>query len=132
MEGLILDIDKETKDPLITVDKNITNRLKDHQKEGVRFMWNSCYENVESLRKPGSGTGCILAHCMGLGKSFQVTALINTLFSHEITKTKHVLIICPLSTVLNWENEFEICALICENKVKIDRYLITYVLLGGV
>ncbi|KAK9746131.1 SNF2-related domain [Popillia japonica] len=125
VEGLILDIDKETKDPLITVDKNITNRLKDHQKEGVRFMWNSCYENVESLRKPGSGTGCILAHCMGLGKSFQVTALINTLFSHEITKTKHVLIICPLSTVLNWENEFEICALICENKVKIDRYLIT-------
>ncbi|GJQ84365.1 hypothetical protein Trydic_g3846, partial [Trypoxylus dichotomus] len=124
-EDLILDVDKETKRPLIVVDRNITNRLKAHQKEGVRFMWTNCYENVNAIKENKPGTGCILAHCMGLGKSLQVVALINTLFSHEITNTNHVLIACPLSTVLNWENEFKICDSITENKTKINRFLIT-------
>lgn len=54
------------------------------------------------------GSGCILAHCMGLGKTYQVITLIHTLFAHPVTNTKRVLVICPLSTVLNWENEFKI------------------------
>ncbi|KRT84479.1 helicase [Oryctes borbonicus] len=124
-EELVLDINKETKEPLIAVDSNITQRLKAHQKEGVRFMWNNCYESVNAIKENKPGTGCILAHCMGLGKSLQVVALINTLFSHEITNTKHVIIICPLSTVLNWENEFKICDNIAANKKKVNRFLIT-------
>lgn len=38
---------------------------------------------------------------------FQVITLVHTLLRHEETKVKTVLIICPLTTVLNWRSEFE-------------------------
>lgn len=93
--------------PKIVVHPKLTSRLYPHQKDGVLFMWQACYESVAQLQNhPGSG--CILAHCMGLGKTFQVITLIHTLFLHKITNTKRVLIVCPLSTVTNWRNEFAI------------------------
>lgn len=105
-KGMILDVD-ENNEPLITVDAALTKRLKTHQQAGVRFMWDSCFESVKRL-KVHDGDGCILAHCMGLGKTFQVVTLLHTLFQHPETNIKKVLIICPLSTVLNWKHEFEI------------------------
>lgn len=71
VEGLVLDLNQTTKQAVITVDPILTARLKKHQIEGVRFMWDICYESVERLKK-SPGTGCILAHCMGLGKTYQV------------------------------------------------------------
>ena len=41
--------------------------LKQHQKDGVRFMWK------KTVRK---GKGCILAHCMGLGKTLAAVAFL--------------------------------------------------------
>lgn len=53
--------------PLISVDKNLVKLLKPHQKQGVQFMWDACYESCDSLCN-STGGGCILAHCMGLGE----------------------------------------------------------------
>ncbi|XP_044264411.1 transcriptional regulator ATRX homolog isoform X1 [Tribolium madens] len=105
-DDFVLDFDVKSGEPLIVVDPKLAKMLKPHQRSGVQFMWEACYESVNIL-KTMPGSGCILAHCMGLGKTLQVITLIHTLFTHPVTKTKHVLVVCPLSTVINWKNEFK-------------------------
>ncbi|XP_070171889.1 transcriptional regulator ATRX isoform X2 [Polyergus mexicanus] len=105
VEKLVLDFDTETKKELVSVHEELVKRLKPHQAQGIKFMWDACFESLERV-KTTSGSGCIIAHCMGLGKTLQVIALTHTLLSHEATGIKTVLIVCPLSTVLNWLNEY--------------------------
>ncbi|XP_018577757.1 transcriptional regulator ATRX [Anoplophora glabripennis] len=106
-DTLVLDVDELTGEPLVKVHPKLSQRLKPHQKSGIQFMWDSCYESLERL-KVDEGSGCILAHCMGLGKTFQVITLLHTLFSYEEMNTKHVLVVCPTSTVANWKKEVKI------------------------
>ncbi|CAL1683159.1 unnamed protein product [Lasius platythorax] len=105
VEKLVLDFDTETKKELVSVSEELVKRLKPHQAQGIKFMWDACFESLERV-KTTSGSGCIIAHCMGLGKTLQVIALTHTLLTHEATEVKTVLIVCPLSTVLNWLNEY--------------------------
>lgn len=68
---VILDYDAK-KERNIIVHKDIVKHLKPHQVDGIKFMYDCCYGSVDTLKKfPGSG--CILAHCMGLGKTLQVS-----------------------------------------------------------
>ncbi|XP_074504493.1 transcriptional regulator ATRX isoform X2 [Sebastes fasciatus] len=103
---LVLDEDEETKEPLVQVHRNLVTKLKPHQVDGVQFMWDCCCESVRKIEK-SSGSGCILAHCMGLGKTLQVVALLHTLLLCEKLDFATALVVCPLNTVLNWLNEFE-------------------------
>ncbi|XP_067621446.1 transcriptional regulator ATRX-like isoform X2 [Eurosta solidaginis] len=103
--NLILDYNDETK-TFIKVHPDIVKHLKQHQREGVRFMYDSCYGGIEALKK-SSGSGCILAHCMGLGKTLQLIALLHTVISYKELKTAKVLVLCPKSTVMNWADEIE-------------------------
>jgi transcriptional regulator ATRX len=90
------------------VDKNLVKKLKPHQANGVKFMWDACFESLDRCEKD-VGSGCILAHCMGLGKTLQVVTLVHTLIKNaDVTGVNRVLVVCPLSTVLNWVNEFNI------------------------
>lgn len=105
---LVLDFNEETKKPLLQVDKKLARKLKPHQANGVKFMWDACFESLERCEKD-IGSGCILAHCMGLGKTLQVVTLVHTLLKNtDKTGVTRVLVVCPLSTVLNWVNEFNI------------------------
>ncbi|XP_046748498.1 transcriptional regulator ATRX-like [Diprion similis] len=106
VDKLILDFDEETKKELISVHEDLVKRLKPHQAQGIKFMWDACFESLERT-KSTKGSGCIVAHCMGLGKTFQVVTLAHTLLTHPETGIKTIMVICPLSTVLNWVNEFK-------------------------
>lgn len=106
IDPLRLDIDPATSDDLVTVHRGIVKELKPHQRDGIKLMWDACYESVERL-KTEPGTGCILAHSMGLGKSLQVVALAHTVLTHEICKVRN-----RISLVLT-ENFFTHSFLIC-------------------
>ena len=66
---------EKTGDVSIDVNPKIACHLKPHQREGVKFLWNCCCENLEQLTT-SPGSGAILAHCMGLGKTLQVCAIL--------------------------------------------------------
>nr|XP_057919162.1 transcriptional regulator ATRX isoform X3 [Doryrhamphus excisus] len=103
---LVLDENEETKEPLVQVHRNLVTKLKPHQVDGVQFMWDCCCESVKKIEK-SHGSGCILAHCMGLGKTLQVVTFLHTLLLCEKLNFSTALVVCPLNTVLNWVNEFE-------------------------
>lgn len=51
----------------------------------------------------------IILFFKGLGKTLQVVTLTHTLIKNsEDTHVSRVLVVCPLNTVLNWVNEFNI------------------------
>ncbi|MBQ3889953.1 MAG: DEAD/DEAH box helicase family protein, partial [Lachnospiraceae bacterium] len=77
--------------------KNGINLLQ-HQKEGVQWLLN-CYANYK---------GALLADDMGLGKTLQTLAFA------AVTKkylpesfTKSILIVAPVSLLMNWKEEYE-------------------------
>ncbi|KAI0335474.1 hypothetical protein GY45DRAFT_1316794 [Cubamyces sp. BRFM 1775] len=90
----------------VVVDPVLSRHLRPHQKEGVQFM----YECVMGLRKH-EGQGCILADEMGMGKTLQTIALVWTLLKQNPYAgagpvVGKVLIVCPVSLINNWKNEF--------------------------
>ncbi|KAJ8297889.1 hypothetical protein KUTeg_024420 [Tegillarca granosa] len=104
---LVLEEDKETKKPIIEIDRNLVRQLKPHQVEAVQFIWDCTMETLERAKKE-EGAGCILAHCMGLGKTLTLITFIHTmLVNQKKTKIRKALVVCPLNTVLNWQREFE-------------------------
>lgn len=73
--NLHLDFDT-TRQELISVDPQLVKWLKDYQREGVQFMYDVCFGGIDTMDQ-FLGSGCILAHCMGLGKTLQVNNLFN-------------------------------------------------------
>ncbi|CAB3365277.1 Hypothetical predicted protein [Cloeon dipterum] len=102
---LVLEFDPKTKSPVVEIHKEIATKLKPHQIKGIKFMWNSVFESINRANS-SDGSGCILAHCMGLGKTLQVVALVHTVLTNEQLNINTCLIVTPLTTVENWKNEF--------------------------
>ncbi|GFX56543.1 transcriptional regulator ATRX [Trichonephila clavipes] len=105
---MVLEINPDSKEEIVEIHPDIVEKLKPHQVNGVKFMWECTIESVKRLEKE-PGSGCILAHCMGLGKTLQVIAFLHTCLTNKLVK-KHIktaMVICPYNTVLNWSREFE-------------------------
>lgn len=102
---VLLDYDSKRKMNIV-IHQEVVKLLKEHQIEGVKFMYDACYGSVDDIDKY-DGSGCILAHCMGLGKTLQLIALLHTVTRYPQLKTKKVLVICPKSTVMNWGDEIK-------------------------
>ncbi|KAL8506575.1 hypothetical protein ACS0TY_017461 [Phlomoides rotata] len=103
-----LDLSLPGEIPVVQVPASINSRLLEHQRGGVKFLYN-LYKNNH---------GGILGDDMGLGKTIQTIAFLAAVFgkdsepelaSHkgrQVGKNGPVLIICPSSVILNWESEF--------------------------
>ncbi|KAK8080105.1 SNF2 family N-terminal domain-containing protein [Apiospora hydei] len=70
--------------------------MRDYQLEGLTWMYEICLQGLSG----------ILADEMGLGKTIQTISLVALLREQETYYGPH-LIIAPLSTLSNWQNEFE-------------------------
>ncbi|KAI8867327.1 hypothetical protein GQ42DRAFT_164865 [Ramicandelaber brevisporus] len=112
----------------VVVDPMLAQRLRPHQVEGVRFL----YECTTGLRVPNA-FGCIEADEMGLGKSFMCITLLWTLIRQSPVAGKPTIekciIVCPSSLVPNWVNELKkwlgpqlfIQPLACDGKSKPEK-----------
>ncbi|KAJ5495405.1 hypothetical protein N7539_000521 [Penicillium diatomitis] len=100
------------KDPVIYLDPHLGRFVKPHQLTGIQFMW-------RELIEAGNPQGCLLAHVMGLGKTFQVVSLLSTIAAAAASEDPRIrdqvpqrfhnsrtLILCPSSLVQNWIDEF--------------------------
>lgn len=63
---LVFEHDSKTGKPMISVLPELVARMKSHQVDGTLFLWDNVYESLEQIKKDSPGTGCILAHHMGL------------------------------------------------------------------
>ncbi|XWW96970.1 hypothetical protein V2A60_004950 [Cordyceps javanica] len=109
----IINETKSADEGFIYVHPEISPRIKDHQIEGVRFLWSNIVRD-QSVRQ-----GCLLAHTMGLGKTMQtitfLVALRESALSDDPTirsqiprdlRDWKVLVLCPAGLVENWRDEF--------------------------
>ncbi|KAK4322875.1 hypothetical protein Pmani_006392 [Petrolisthes manimaculis] len=104
----VLDTDPQTKMDLVSLDDKLLQVLKPYQLEGIKFMWDATVTSVQKLSCGDPGNGCILAHCMGLGKTLQVITLCHTLLTNDKTNghISKIMVCCPVNTIYNWVSEF--------------------------
>ncbi|TLS23748.1 uncharacterized protein PpBr36_06036 [Pyricularia pennisetigena] len=109
---LIINEAKKASQGFVYVPQRIAQNIKDHQIEGVRFMWNQVVNDDRSQ-------GCLLAHTMGLGKTVQVICLLVAIqeasrssdpsvvsqIPKELRKSQ-TLVLCPPGLLNNWLDEF--------------------------
>jgi len=90
-----------TAPPTVRVPAWLAAKLKPHQWEGVRFMW----DNMVLARARGEQPGCVLAHSMGLGKTLQALTFLHCLHSEE--PGLRTLLLVPANVLANWADEFQ-------------------------
>ncbi|WMV25763.1 hypothetical protein MTR67_019148, partial [Solanum verrucosum] len=73
---------------------------------GIRFMWENIIQSIRKVKAGDKGLGCILAHTMGLGKTFQVISFLYAAMRSVDLGLKTALIVTPVSVLHNWRQEF--------------------------
>ncbi|XP_042016486.1 protein CHROMATIN REMODELING 20-like, partial [Salvia splendens] len=104
--GHIINLVREEGEEAVRIPPSISTKLKPHQISGIRFLWENIIQSVGKVRSGDKGLGCILAHMMGLGKTFQVVAFLYTAMRCTDLGLKTALIVTPVSVLHNWHHEF--------------------------
>ncbi|KAL3654023.1 hypothetical protein CASFOL_003704 [Castilleja foliolosa] len=104
--GYIINVVREDGEEPVRIPPSISMKLKLHQIQGIRFIWENIIQSVREVRSGDKGLGCILAHTMGLGKTFQVIAFLYTAMRSADLGLKTALIVTPVSVLHNWRYEF--------------------------
>ncbi|KAK9152799.1 hypothetical protein Sjap_000279 [Stephania japonica] len=95
--------------PVVQVPASINCRLLEHQRKGVKFLYDLYKVNH----------GGVLGDDMGLGKTIQTIAFLAAVIGNDVetiafemskaddmNKKGPVLVVCPTSVIHNWEDEF--------------------------
>ncbi|OMO96092.1 SNF2-related protein [Corchorus olitorius] len=104
--GYIVNVRRENGEEAVRIPPSISAKLKVHQIAGIRFMWENIIQSITKVRSGDKGLGCILAHTMGLGKTFQVIAFLYTAMRNVDLGLKTALIVTPVNVLHNWRQEF--------------------------
>lgn len=104
-EPLVLYEPQKEGEHKVEVDPMLTRWLREHQRQGVRFVFD-CLMGLKEF----DGFGCILADDMGLGKTLQSITVLWTLLEQGIDTVpaaRRALVVCPASLVNNWAAELQ-------------------------
>lgn len=85
----------------------LSQQLKPHQIDGVRFLWQNIVQSIDKCNNVNEyeGFGCIISHFMGLGKTLTTISFVD-IYMRQCKFGRHILIISPVNTLKNWHNEF--------------------------
>lgn len=104
--GYIVNVVREKGEEAVRIPSSISAKLKAHQVVGIRFMWENIIQSIRTVKSGDKGLGCILAHTMGLGKTFQVIAFLYTAMRSVDLGLRTALIVTPVNVLHNWKQEF--------------------------
>ncbi|MCD7462186.1 hypothetical protein HAX54_047949 [Datura stramonium] len=104
--GYIVNVVREEGEEAVRIPPSISAKLKTHQVAGIRFMWENIIQSIRKVKSGDKGLGCILAHTMGLGKTFQVISFLYAAMRSVDLGLKTALIVTPVSVLHNWRQEF--------------------------
>lgn len=104
--GYIVNVVREKGEEAVRIPSSISAKLKAHQVVGIRFMWENIIQSIRKVKSGDKGLGCILAHTMGLGKTFQVIAFLYTAMRSVDLGLRTALIVTPVNVLHNWKQEF--------------------------
>lgn len=79
--------------------------IKEHQREGIRWLWSRYVHSSGSSRK--ADAGAVLADDMGLGKTLQIACFLALTNASHIVDRRPSLIIAPKILLRTWARELE-------------------------
>ncbi|KAG0475030.1 hypothetical protein HPP92_014716 [Vanilla planifolia] len=105
-QGYVVNVAREDDEEPVRIAPSMSVKLKLHQVDGIRFMWENIIQSVRKVKSGDKGLGCILAHTMGLGKTLQVIAFLYTAMRSSDLGLRTALIVTPVNVLHNWRQEF--------------------------
>lgn len=105
-DGHIVNVAREEDEEPVRIPSSVSAKLKLHQVSGIKFMWENVIQSVRTVKSGDKGFGCILAHNMGLGKTFQVITFLYVVMRCTQLGFRTALIVTPVNVLHNWKKEF--------------------------